>query len=254
MKLGAGRGVARALCVLSAGIVAVSLLSGCRFFSSGEPTRTPIPTFTPTPILVVLPAGAVAAEAQTQQAVPAAGDPQVAQVEPAVQAAPTSAPPTSTPAPTETPAPTPTPTSPPTLTPTPTVTPTPVLDFPFELESAQKFPTASLAPGVVRIYLYVYAPGQFGLADYGLRITHNGARRDSDSLSEGGLPRVTRQEPGPYSRFTNLSEIVVEAEAGKWIIQLVDADDQPVGPAAEFDLAAGENTRELYVRYRWEAD
>ena len=94
----------------------------------------------------------------------------------------------------------------------------------------------------------------FGLSDYGLRIVHNGALLESDSLSEGGLPNVTRREPGPCTRFTNLSVIVVEAEAGDWVVQLVDEADRPVGPPAQFELSADEDTRELYVRYRLDSE
>ena len=128
--------------------------------------------------------------------------------------------------------------------------PTPVPDYQFELESAQKFPTESLAPGVVRVFLYVYAPGRFGLADYRLRIVHNGATLSAEAASEDGLPELTRREPGPYSRFTNMNVIIVEAQAGEWIVQLVDSDGRPMGPPATFDLTADEDTRELYVRYR----
>ena len=235
---------------MSCTLASAAVLSGCAFFQRGEPTRTPIPTFTPTPIVVVVPAGSVPTDNAPQpnrEAVSDGAAPLQAQ-----QAAPQSA--------TSTPAPTSTPTSPPTATQTatpaatatqtPTLTPTPIPDYEFELESAQKFPTESLAPGVVRVYVYAYAPGSFGLPGYGLRIVHNGASLTAEAESEGGLPELTRREPGPYSRFTNLNVIIVEAQAGEWEVQLVDADGRPVGPAATFDLTADENTRELYVRYR----
>lgn len=234
-------------------VLVALLLSGCRFFGGAEPTRTPIPTFTPTPILVVIPAGAVPATSDAQQTEP---EPPLAAPAQATQPAASTPTPVATPIPTATSTntPAPTPTATPSSTPTPMPTPTPVPDYAFALEAAQKFPTEALAPNVVRIFLYVYAPGSFGLEDYGLRIVHNGAELASESRSTGGLPDVTREEPGPYTRFTNLNVIVVEAQAGNWIIQLVNADGTPVGPAAEFELTAGEDTRELYVRYRLDTE
>jgi hypothetical protein len=240
--------------VLAASVL-VGALSGCRFFGGAEPTRTPIPTFTPTPILVVLPAGAVPEESTVQPG--SAGEPQVADVgQPAQPVEPAQPTATATPLPTSTPTmpPTSTPTQTPEPSPTPTSTPspTPLPQYPFELETAQKFPTTVLAPGVVRIDAYVYAPGTFGLPDYGLRIIHNGALLESESLSKEGLPATTRSVPGPYTRFTNLSVIIVEAEAGDWVLQLEDDAGQPVGPPATFTIDAGEETRELYLRYRLE--
>jgi hypothetical protein len=47
-----------------------------------------------------------------------------------------------------------------------------------------------------------------------------------------------------------MNVIFVEAQAGTWQVQLVDANDTPVGPPAQFELSADEATRELYVRYR----
>jgi hypothetical protein len=226
-------------------------LSGCRFFGGAEPTRTPIPTFTPTPILVVIPAGSEASGAEPQVAEIPATPQTLPQQQP--QPAPTNTPfPTDTPTPEPSPTPTVTPTSTPlpTATVTPTSTPTPPPAYDFELEDAEKFPTQGLAEDVVRIWLYVYAPGNFGLGDYGMRITNNGVRLESESLSKAGLPQVTRKGPGPYTRFTNLNVIIVEAQAGDWEIQLVDENDRPVGPPAEFTLTPDEETREFYVRYR----
>ncbi len=237
---------------LALGSVAV-LLTGCSVFGRGEPTRTPVPTFTPTPILVVVPAGA-----------------ETDAVETAVAASPTqpeAQPPTDTPQPTPTPQPTHTPEPPtstptiaPTQTPEPTVTPTveptptPPPNYRFVLEAAEKFPTESLAPNVVRIYAYVYSPDEFGLGEYSLIVRHNGAALPVDQISSSGLPRLTRDAPGPYSRFTNLTAIFVETQAGDWVIQLVDDDGTPAGPPATFQLSSDENTRELYVRYRFEDD
>jgi hypothetical protein len=47
-----------------------------------------------------------------------------------------------------------------------------------------------------------------------------------------------------------MNVIFVEAQAGNWLVQLIDEGGTPVGPAAEFDLTDDEETRELYVRYR----
>ena len=142
----------------------------------------------------------------------------------------------------------PEPTATPTIEPTPTASP----DYGFILETAQKFPTESLAPNVVRIYAYIYSPTEFGLEGYSLSVRHNGAELAVDQQSTGGLPRVTRDAPGPYSRFTNLTAIFVETQAGDWVVQLADADGNPAGPPATFQLSSDEETRELYVRYRLE--
>jgi hypothetical protein len=90
----------------------------------------------------------------------------------------------------------------------------------------------------------------FALEGYSLDVLHNGAELAVEEVSTGGLPDVTRSDPGPYSRFTNMNVIFVEAQAGSWAVQLVDAEGTPAGPPATFELTADEDTRELYVRYR----
>jgi len=161
---------------------------------------------------------------------------------------------TSTPIPSDTPtvAPTNTNTPEPTLAPTatPTVVATATPAFTFDLEVAEKYPTNSLAPNVVRVFLYVEDSEGFGLGGYSLRVVHNGALLPVDKLSTPGLPGLTRGEPSPYTRFTNMNVIFVEAQAGGWEVQLVDSNGNPVGPPAEFNLTDSEDTRELYVRYR----
>lgn len=117
---------------------------------------------------------------------------------------------------------------------------------------AEKHPTESLAPNVVRVFLYVYAEGEGGLGGYSARVTHNGAELTVDRVTEAGLPKLTRGEPGEYTRFTNMNVIFVEAQAGTWTVQLLDPNGVPTGPAAVFELTADEITRELYVRYRRE--
>lgn len=222
------------------------LLVGC----SGRtmPTRTPFPTWTPTPNT-----GAPAPAAQNGESAPANnsdGLAVVAQAPGSTEATPTPVPPTATPIPSDTPTPSPTPlpTDTPTVTPTPTPSPTPV--FEFELEAAEKFPTDSLAPNVVRVFLYVHSPEEFGLDGYTLAVSHNGTPLQVDTVSTAGLPEQTRTEPGPYTRFTNMSILFVEPQAGRWEVQLINEQGAIVGPSATFDLTADEETRELYLRYR----
>lgn len=102
----------------------------------------------------------------------------------------------------------------------------------------------------MRVFLYVADADGFGLPGYTLRVLHNGAELAVDKVSTAGIPGLTRGDPSPYTRFTNMNVIFVEAQAGTWGVQLVDPNGSPVGPAAEFELTADENTRELYVRYR----
>jgi hypothetical protein len=238
-------------------------LSGC---AGGEPapTRTPVPTWTPTPLIAD---AEQPADVAGQTAPTSASNEIGAQVvDPAVVAAaiatetptplPTETPtpvPTATPLPTETPTVTPTPPPTDTPTPVPTPTPSPTPDYAFELEAAEKFPTESLAQNVVRIYAYVYSPAELGLEGYTLSVLHQGAPLVVDETSTAGLPVVTREDPdSPYSRFTNLSVIFVEPQAGEWLVQLLDPQGAPAGPEAIFTLTEDETTRELYVRYRRE--
>jgi hypothetical protein len=102
----------------------------------------------------------------------------------------------------------------------------------------------------VRIYLYAYSETQFSLPGYSLSVTHNGARLPVDQVTRAGIPDQTRADPSPYTRFTNMNVIFVEAQAGDWVVQLLDRSGTPAGPAATFQLTATEDTRELYVRYR----
>lgn len=245
----------RRLLAVSAGVLV--LLAGC---GGGEatPTRTPIPTWTPTPV------GDAPAPAPAAELAAAAGPAQPGQqvLDPTqIAAAIATATATPTPLPTETPTPEPTatptetptitPTPPPTETPTPspTPTPTPAPVYPFALEEAVKFPTESLAPNVVRIYAYIYSPVELGLGGYSLRVEHDGAMLVVDEASSAGLPSVTREEPSPYTRFTNFNVVFVEPQAGVWRIQLLNPQGEVVGPEAVFELTADEITRELYVRY-----
>ena len=217
-------------------LFALLTLVGC---GGGEsPTRTAVPTWTPTPN-TGQPAtnnqgAAVIAQAPAEQQPPT----------------PTPIPPTATPLPTPTPTvtETPLPTATPTESATPTPSPTP--DFAFELEAAEKFPTESLAEDVVRIFLYVYSPAEFGLEGYSLAVRHNGEPQVVDAVTDAGLPEQTRDKPSPYTRFTNMSAIFVGEQAGRWEVQLIDERGAIMGPAATFELTADEITREIYVRYK----
>lgn len=245
-------------------LAAALLLAACGG-DQAEPTRTPIPTWTPTPAGAA-PAAVAQADAPVQPAGPAQPGEQL--IDPTQIAAaiatdtPTATPPptdTPTPAPTATPSETPTvtPTPPPTDTPVPTdtstpvpsPTPTPEPAYPFALEEAVKFPTEALAPNVVRIFAYVYSAAAFGLADYSLRVEHDGTTLVVDEVSSAGLPAQTREDVSPYTRFTNFNVVFVEPQAGTWRVQLLDPQGQPAGPEAIFELTPDENTRELYVRY-----
>lgn len=233
-------------------IAALGLLLGGCGAGRGQPTRTPFPTWTATPVGSGPPAAEGQAEGQAEGAAPAANSGELAVVaqDPNATATPTLVPPTETPIPTDTSTPTqtPIPSDTPTQTPTPSATPTPV--YTFDLEAAEKFPTDSLAPNVVRVFLYVYSEAEFGLDGYTLSVVHNQSPLPVDAVSAAGLPNRTRNEPGPYTRFTNMSILFVEPQAGTWELQLIDIDGQVVGPPATFQLTADENTRELYMRYR----
>lgn len=233
--------VTRALSLLTL-LLLLTAVSGCSF-GRATPTRTPFPTWTPTP------EGAPVTDSTAAQAATATA-PLALQLptETALPDPPTPEPPTAVP--TETPPPEPLPTESPTETPTPE--PTATAAYSFVLEAAEKFPTDSLAANVVRIYLYVYSPAEYGLSGYTLQIFHNGAPLTVDEESSAGVPEQTRDTPGPFTRFANMSVVFVEPQAGRWEIQLLDNTRTPVGPPVTFDLTADELTRELYIRYRQE--
>lgn len=242
-------------------LLALLALAAC---GGGEPppTRTPVPTWTPTPgapgeqappaavqAAPTVASGEIGAQVVDPQQVAAA----IATETPTPTATGTPTPiPTDTPLPTDTPTVTATPLPTDTPTPAPSPTPSPTPDYAFDLEAVEKFPTDSLAQNVVRIYAYVYAPAEFGLEGYTLSVVHQGAPLVVEETSVAGIPAVTREEDSPYSRFTNLSVIFVEPQEGDWWVQLLDPQGAPAGPEALFTLTADEATRELYVRYRRE--
>lgn len=230
-------------------LVLIFFVAGCG--GNESPTRTPVPTWTPTP--VGNPAANSAPSDQVQaQVAPQESEPVAAPtLPPAQQALPLAATATlvSQALPTSTPLPQPTFTSTalPTETPTETVQPT---DFEFELEAAEKFPTDSLAENVVRVFLYVYGDGQYALPGYSIAVNHDEAQLDVEATSSGGLPDLTREQPGPYTRFTNMTAIFIEPQGGRWQIQLVDDQGTIVGEPAIIDLDPEGDARELYVRYK----
>ena len=224
--------------VLFVAVVALFFVAGCGQRPTPTPTRTPIPTYTPTPIgqepVAVVPTA-------TEPAAPAA--------------TPTPIPPTPTDTPlpptdTPTPAPptdTPTPTVTPTETPTPTPTPTP--DYAFELESSEQFPAQLPEVEEVRVYVYVYSEEDFALPGYSIKVQHDGEEVPVQAKSTGGLPGETRPGPSPYTRFANLGAAFFEPPVGTWTVQLVDADQSPVGPPATFVVNKDSDKREFYLRY-----
>lgn len=231
------------LMILTGLLLLIIGASGCSFGRTA-PTRTPFPTWTPSPEGQQAAAVAPVDDAPTPTPALVVQQP----TDTAVPVPPTAEP--ATPVPTDTVAPEEVPTVAPTETPVPE--PTATAAFAFALEAAEKFPTDSLAANVVRIYLYAYEPTAFGLPGYTLQVLHNGTPLTVDEESTAGAPEQTRTDPSPYTRFTNMSVVFVEPQAGRWEVQLVDNSRIPVGPAVAFDLTADEVTRELYVRYRQE--
>lgn len=230
-------------------IAVLALLLAACGGSDDQPTRTPVPTWTATVGAPGAGEPVVATEAATVAPILPA-EPATSTPAPVVEATATPEPPTpeaatATPEPpTNTPEPTPLPTE--TPTPAPTATP----NWLFDLETAEKLPTQSLAANVVRIWLYAYSPSNFGLDGYSLRVAHNGQPLTVEEETTAGLPQTTRPTDGPYTRFANFNVILVEPQEGLWELQLVDSEGIPAGPPAAFTLTADEETRELYVRYR----
>ena len=116
---------------------------------------------------------------------------------------------------------------------------------PFALTDAEQF----AEPGVVRIYLYV-VDEEGALADYSLRVTHNGEALPVDEKSFGGQPSFTWPVADARQRFQNLKvEFPGVEPAGTWAVQLLDPQGEVAGPAATFELGENDTQRELFVRY-----
>lgn len=230
------------------------LLTACSSEPDIAPTRTPIPTYTPTPEGAA-PAEAVAVVEPTQTPIPAAT---LVPVEVATET-PTPVPPTETPTatpipptetPTETPLPTETPTFTPTPTETPTVTPTPTPDYAFVLEAAEQFPSQVPEVDEVRIYLYVYSDSAYALPDYTLRVIKDNEPLLVQARSTGDLPGETRPGPTAYTRFANLGAAFFQDPLGAWSVQLVGPNGEVAGPPATFVVGENDINREFYVRYK----
>lgn len=230
-------------------LVAATLIAACGGREEPTPTRTPIPTYTPTPIGQQAAAVAQQAPAQQPVAPTATPEPPTATFTPEPPTAtPTPVPPTDTPVPTSTPSPTPTAT--PTITPSPTPTPTPTPNYAFQMEMAEQFPTQ--LPGVdeVRVYVYVYNGTAYALGGYTLAVTKDGVPLTVLARSTDGLPGETRPGPSPYTRFANLGVAFFEKPEGVWEVQLLDGGGLAVGAPVRFILGPDDNLRELYLRYR----
>ena len=224
--------------------------SGCGGFGRESVTRTPVPTFTPTPM------GAGGEVAPAQEEEPAPGPIQIAMPTATETSTPVSLPPTTTPTPTDTPTPIPTLTATPTpsVTPTPTEapvptespTPTPTPAFTFDLEAAEKHPTESLAPNVVRVYLYVFAPDGLGLGGYSLRVTPN----DTNVAPEAPAVEVTPEPVDNAEDAPSAPAPLIGAPAGLGLLQVnngfsheirvtIDQRYRPDQGPSEFDLQPG---------------
>jgi|GEM_PF-693898 len=245
-----------------------ALVVGCGLFGGRSSERTPLPTFTPTPMALD---NANSVEGLVRSSNQNGQESELIVVtqeqEPVLTLTPLS---TMTPVPTMTQPSLPTATQPtiipqeptatdtvlPTIPPEPTASPTPTVvpKMLFDLEDYTKFPTVSLSQNVVRIYLYVYSIDSPALDGYSLLVRYNDVVLPVDGESVGGLPNQTRDTPGPYSRFTNFDTIFVGAQAGTWLVQLIDSQGVVVGPTAQFELTAEEESRELYVRYLQKAE
>lgn len=155
----------------------------------------------------------------------------------APQAAP---PPTSAPA-------APQPTAPPAQpTTAPAAEPAPAEpEFDFALKATEQFPETN----VPRIFLYVFENDQ-ALSGYSLKITKDGAELPANATSFGPQAGFTWPIESARQRFQNMkAEFPGQSPAGTWVVQLVDSGGNPVGPEATFNLTAGDENQELYVRY-----
>jgi uncharacterized protein YraI len=116
--------------------------------------------------------------------------------------------------------------------------------FEFELVAQEQFPETN----VVRVFLYVF-DGKGALAGYGLRVVKDGAELPVEGVSFGPNSAFTWPVADPRQRAQNFKgEFPNQNPAGVWEVQLM-RDGVPVGPPASFTLVAGDQNRELYVRY-----
>ena len=117
--------------------------------------------------------------------------------------------------------------------------------FSFDLKKQEQFPETN----VVRIFLYVYS-GNEALDGYTLRVTKNGNDLPVNGKSFGGQPAFTWPFQDARQRYQNLKvEFPDVTPGGIWVVQLIDGNGKPAGPAATFNLSDNDPLRELYVRY-----
>lgn len=180
--------------------------------NTGQVASVP-PTATPVPPTAVPPT-----------AIPPTAVPQSAPVATSAGSQPAPAPPTATAAPVEEPA---------------------DANFAFTLKATEQFPETNVS----RIFLYVFNNDQ-ALAGFSLKVTKDGADIAVNETSFGPTAGFTWSIESARQRFQNLKvEFPDQSPAGTWVVQLVDSDGNPAGPAATFTLEEGDENQEMYVRY-----
>lgn len=119
-------------------------------------------------------------------------------------------------------------------------------NFSFDLTEQEQFAETT----GVRIYLFVTDDGIRALEGYSARVTKDGQEEAIDEVSFGGQPGFTWPFQDARQRAQNWkAEFPDEPPAGVWVVQIIDGDGKPVGPAATFTLTADDPNQELYVRY-----
>jgi uncharacterized protein YgiM (DUF1202 family) len=118
--------------------------------------------------------------------------------------------------------------------------------FTFDLTEQEQFAETT----GVRIYLFATDDGARALEGYSALVTKDGQKKTVDEVSFGGQPGFTWPFQDARQRAQNWKvEFPGEAPAGVWVVQIIDGDGKPVGPAATFTLTADDPNQELYVRY-----
>jgi hypothetical protein len=118
-------------------------------------------------------------------------------------------------------------------------------NFEFDLVAQEQFPETN----VVRIFLYVF-DDKAALEGYSLKVVKDGVDLPIEDVSFGPNTAYTWPVADPRQRAQNFkTEFPAQNPAGVWEAQLT-RDGVPVGPPASFTLVAGDQNRELYVRYK----